>query len=72
MTTQTMQDGNLSLLDMKLLKKSTPEVLNEFIDGNFLLKMTKKHFNQVPVDLATKQINKTCKMHNGIIHKNPE
>ena len=39
----------------------------EFMDGNFVVKMSKRRFNQVPADQATEWKNKTCKMQNGII-----
>ena len=66
MTTQTMPDGNL-LADMKLLEMTAPEVYAEFMQGNFVVKRTKRRFNQVPADQATEWINKPCKMQNGII-----
>ena len=72
-TTQTMPDGDLLLLlivylaDMKLLEMTAPEVYAEFMQGNFVVKRTKRRFNQVPADQATEWINKTCKMQNGII-----
>ena len=34
---------------------------------NFVVKRTKRRFNQVPADQATEWINKPCKMQNGII-----
>jgi len=36
-------------------------------DGNFVVKRTRKRFDQVSADQATERINMTCKMHNGII-----
>lgn len=47
---------------MKGLEKTAPEVHAEFMKRNFVVS-----FNQVPTDQATKWMNKTCKMHNGII-----
>lgn len=49
------------------LKKTVPEVHTKFTAKNFVVKRTKRHFNQVPADQATEWINKTCKMKNGII-----
>lgn len=42
---------------MKILDKYDPEVHTEFLDGNFVAKMTKTRFNQVSVHLATELIN---------------
>ena len=39
----------------------------EFMNGNFVVKRSKRRFNQVPADKATEWINKACKMQNGII-----
>ena len=36
------------------------------MNGNFVVKRSKRRFNQVPADQATEGINKTCKMQNGI------
>ena len=52
---------------MKLLEMTTPEVYAEFMQGNVVVKRTKRRFNQVPADQATEWINKTCQMQNGII-----
>ena len=54
------------LTDMKLSQKTAPEVLAEFLDGNIVVKRTKRKFNRVPADQVTEWINGTCKMHNGI------
>ena len=37
------------------------------MNWNFVVKRSKRRFNQVPADQATEWINKTCKMQNGII-----
>lgn len=58
--------GPVYLADMKLLEKTAPKVYAEFIDGNFVVKTTKRRFNQVPADQATEWMNRTCKMQNGI------
>ena len=52
---------------MKLLEMTAPEVYAEFMQGNFVVKRTKRRFNQVPANQATEWINKTCKMQNEII-----
>ena len=52
--------GPVYLADMKLLVMTEPEVYAEFVQGNFVVKRTKRRFNQVM------WINKTCKMQNGI------
>ena len=55
------------LAGMKLLEKTAPGVNAEFLDGNFVMKRTKRLFNQVPAEQATEFINITCKIHSGII-----
>jgi len=53
---------------MKLPKKTIPEIHAEFLDGNIVVKRTKRRYNQVLADQAIEWINKkTCKMHYGII-----
>ena len=59
--------GPVYLADMKLLEMTALEVYAEFMQGNFVVKRTKRRFNQVPADQATEWINKPCKMQNGII-----
>ena len=39
--------------DMKLLEMTAPEVYAEFMQGNFVVKRTKRRFNQVPADQAS-------------------
>ena len=34
--------------------------------GNFVVKRSCNHFNQVPLDQATKWMNRMCKISNGI------
>ena len=64
--------GPMYLADMKLLEMTAPEVYAEFMQGNFVVKRTKRRFNQVPADQATEWINKTCKMQNGLICRNDQ
>ena len=59
--------GPVYLADMKLLEMTAPQVYAEFMQGNFVVKRTKRRFNQFPNDQATEWINKPCKMQNGII-----
>jgi len=42
-------------------------VYAEFMNGNFVVKRTRRCFNQVSADQATEWVNRTCKMQNGII-----
>ena len=59
--------GPVYLTDMKELPFTAPEVHREFQMGNFVVKRSSHHFNQVPVDQATEWINGMCKVSNGII-----
>ena len=52
---------------MKNLENTAPKVYAEFMNGNFVVKRSKRRFNQIPADQSTEWINKTCKMQNGII-----
>ena len=59
--------GPVYLAGMKLLEMTAPEVYAEIMQENFVVKRTKRRFNQDPADQATEWINKPCKMQNGII-----
>ena len=59
--------GPVYLAGMKLLENTAPEVDAEFLDGNSVVKRTKKQLNEISADQETKWINRTSKMHNGII-----
>lgn len=59
--------GPVYLADMKWLPKTAPDVYEEFLAGNFVVKRHSGRFNQVPVDQATEWVNKVCKLSNGII-----
>ena len=59
--------GPVYLADMKGLPKTAPDVYEEFLAGNFVVKRHSGRFNQVPVDQATEWVNKVCKLSNGII-----
>ena len=45
--------GPVYLAEMKNLESIAPEVYAEFMNGNFVVKRSKRRFNQVPVDQAT-------------------
>ena len=59
--------GPTYLADMKSLARTAPEVYEEFAKGNFVVKRSNNHFNQIPTDQATEWVNKLCKVSNGII-----
>ncbi|XP_071479491.1 uncharacterized protein [Diadema antillarum] len=59
--------GPVYLSDMRLLSKTAPSIHAEFAAGNFVVKRSKRCFNQVSADHATEWINRICKMHSGII-----
>ncbi|XP_014670830.1 PREDICTED: uncharacterized protein LOC106811642 [Priapulus caudatus] len=59
--------GPVYLADMKGLAQTAPEVHEEFLARNFVVKRHAWRFNQVPVDQATEWVNKVCKLSNGII-----
>jgi len=59
--------GPIYLTDMKNLESTAPVVYREFMAGNFVVKMSKHFFNEVPADQATEWINKMCKATGGII-----
>ena len=48
-------------------EKKTPQVHAEFLDWNFVVKRTKRRFNQISADQETEWTYRTCKMHNGTI-----
>ena len=52
---------------MQSLEQSAPEVCQEFVGGNFVVKKTNGACNQVPIDQATEWVNKLCKLSNSII-----
>ena len=59
--------GPVYLVEMKGLKISNPELYQESMEGNFVVKRKDGRFNQVPIDQATEWQNKICKISNGII-----
>ena len=59
--------GPVYLADMRRLETTAPEVYAEFMNGNFVVKRTRRCFNQVSADQSTGWVNRTCKIQNGII-----
>ena len=59
--------GPVYLSEMRNLEKTAPQVYQEFMMGNFVIKRSKRRFNQVPADQATEWMNRMCKISNGII-----
>ena len=59
--------GLVHLADTKLLEKTATEVHAAFIDGNFVVKRTKRCFSHVAADQATEWMDRTYKMQNGAI-----
>lgn len=59
--------GPVYLSEMKSLQSTAPEVYEEFMAGNFVVKRSNNFFNEVPADQATEWINKICKASGGII-----
>ena len=52
---------------MQQLPQTAPNVYQEFVSGNFVVKRHVGRFNQIPVDQATEWTNKICKVTGGII-----
>ena len=50
--------GPVYLAEMKGLEISHPELYEEFMEGNFVVKRKDGRFNQVPIDQATEWQNK--------------
>ena len=55
------------LADMMFLRQEVPQVYNEFMAGNFVVKETEGLFNQVSTDMALEHVNKLCKVAGGIV-----
>ena len=53
--------------DKLSLEQSAPEVYQDFVGGNFVVKKTNGAFNQAPIYQATEWVNKVYKLSNGII-----
>ena len=59
--------GPVYLADMTGLAQTAPEVQEEFLAGNFVVKRHAGRFNEVSVDQATEWVNKVCELSKGII-----
>ena len=59
--------GTVYLCEMKNLQNTHTLVYEEFLNGNFVVKISQLKFNQIPLDQATEWQNKICKISNGII-----
>ena len=62
--------GTIYITDMRKLQTLEPQVYQEFLNGNHVVKRSKQSFNQVSTDLALEQsLNRDCKVHGGLIGK---
>ena len=52
---------------MMNLHETAPEVYQQFMEGNFVVKESEGRFNQVSVDLGLEHVNKLCKVAGGIV-----
>ena len=59
--------GAVFLADMHQLEKNAPEVHRGFLNGDFVVKESANHFNQVPDDQALEHYNKLGKIAGGLI-----
>ena len=59
--------GSVYLYEMQQLKTTAPEIYNEFMRRNFVLRIKKGDFNQMPIDQGLEHVNRICKMVGGII-----
>ena len=62
-----MRWGIVYLADMMNLPDTAPEVYQQFMEGNFVVKESEGHLNQVSVDMGLEHINKLCKRAGGIV-----
>ena len=53
--------------DICQLDSSHPDVYQQFMDGDFVVKSTRKSFNQISTDLALEHVNKVGKVAGGLI-----
>ena len=53
--------------NMKNSEVTHPDVLAEFVAGNFVVKKTSQRFNQISTDQALEHVNKICKVAGGLI-----
>lgn len=59
--------GPIYLTDMNALEVTIPEVYEEFLAGNFVIKRSNNYFNEVPADHATEWVNKIYKTAGGVV-----
>ena len=59
--------GSVYLADMRQLETSHPDVHEEFMAGNFVVKTSKQNFNQLSTDKAPEHVNKICKTVGGLV-----
>ena len=65
--TNYAQRGPVYLTDMKALEVTAPEMYEEFLAGNFVIKYSNNYFNEIPADHATELVNKICKTAGGVV-----
>lgn len=59
--------GAVYLADIMILETSHPDVHQEFMNGNFVVKTTNNTFNQLSTDQALEHVNKVCKVAGGLV-----
>jgi len=57
----------LPLADCMILETSHPDVYQEFMNGNFVVKTTNNTFNQLSTDQALEHVNKVGKVAGGLV-----
>ncbi|KAG0714477.1 hypothetical protein GWK47_014076 [Chionoecetes opilio] len=53
--------------DISQLDSSHPDIYQQFMDGDYVVKSTRKSFNQISTDLALEHVNKVGKVAGGLI-----
>ena len=59
--------GSVYLADMRQLETSHPDVYEQFMAGDFVVKKSKQNFNQLSTDQALEHVNKICKSVGGLV-----
>ena len=59
--------GSVYLADMHQLESNHPDVYEQFMAGNFVVKTSKQNFNQLSTDQALEHVNKISKTVGGLI-----
>ena len=57
--------GSVYLADMHQLESNHPDVNEQFMAGNFVVKKSKQNFNQLSTDQALEHVNKISKLLGG-------